>query len=173
MSQYSFSNNIVCFVDLNVMSWKTKSIIKDGEKLYYVELLIVVLEQLHLRIISWLLVPSRSGFGSCPRGTKICMLQMLAVMLTAWQSLCPKSLYIELHENVWTDIDEAFVALVEELDQNKSGMWNSAELFEFYQSHGGHRVLRQQLIQQVSDYFGGDLLVLSSQGISSIIMFHE
>ena len=30
-----------------------------------------------------------------------------------------------------------------------------------------------QLIQQVSDYFSGDLLVLSSQGISSIIMFHE
>ena len=67
------------------------------------------------------------------------------------------------------DVDGAFEDLVEELSENKSGMWNSAELYDMYQSHG-HKVTRRQLIQQVSDYFGNDL-VLSSPGISSIIMF--
>ncbi len=42
---------------------------------------------------------------------------------------------------------------------------------DMYQSHRGHKVTHRKLIQQVSDYFGSDLLVLSSPGISSIIMF--
>ena len=67
--------------------------------------------------------------------------------------------------------DEAFETLVEELSQNKSGVWNSTELFQMYQSHGGHKVTRRQLTQRVSDYFGGDLLVLSSPGIANILMF--
>ena len=50
---------------------------------------------------------------------------------------------------------------------------NSVELFNLYVKYGGNNLSRKGLVKSVSAYFGEDLLVLSSPGIASILIFHS
>ena len=49
--------------------------------------------------------------------------------------------------------------------------WNSVELFKAYTEYGGNKLSRMRLVKSVYKYFGEDLLVLSSAGITSILIF--
>lgn len=70
--------------------------------------------------------------------------------------------------------DDAFNALVTELSQDLSKIWNSVELFQLYEDNGGTRLTaRKQLVKQLSHHFGEDLLVLSSPGVANLVVFRS
>ena len=74
------------------------------------------------------------------------------------------------------DQDPAFDALVKDMSTDKSCVWNSHEIQQAYRDHGGtimHRVQRQRLLQRREDYFEGDLLVLSGNGVANILLFRS
>ncbi|CAG9764655.1 unnamed protein product [Ceutorhynchus assimilis] len=58
------------------------------------------------------------------------------------------------------------------MNSNRNHRWNSVELYATYISNGGIRS-RRTLISDLLDYFGNDLMVLSSSGIASIIRFRK
>ena len=67
--------------------------------------------------------------------------------------------------------DFAFMYVIAALTDDEKCIWNSVELYEEYQSHGGDEVTCPQLLAKLCKYFDGDLLILSSQGYASIIVF--
>lgn len=69
--------------------------------------------------------------------------------------------------------DAAFGAVVEEMSANKSYMWNSIEIENLYTSHGGTILVRYKLIHKLQVHFGGNLLVLSGNGVASILVFRS
>ena len=74
------------------------------------------------------------------------------------------------------DQDPAFDALVKDMSTDKSCVWNSHEIQQAYRDHGGtivHRVQRHRLLQRLEDYFEGDLLVLSGNGVADILLFRS
>ena len=69
--------------------------------------------------------------------------------------------------------DAALKSLTEHILTDKSHIWNSVELFERYRDFGGNKLSRKHLIKKLSVIFEDDLLVLSSPGIASIIIFRS
>ena len=50
-------------------------------------------------------------------------------------------------------------------------IWTSTELLSCYETYGGELLSRQLLIVELQSHFGKDIIVLSSPGIASIIIF--
>ena len=71
------------------------------------------------------------------------------------------------------DTDNACIALVGDMTEDKAHVWNSVEVEELYVSYGGYRSTRRHLIEQLSDHFGTDLLVLSGNGVASLLVFRS
>ena len=69
--------------------------------------------------------------------------------------------------------DAAFNSLIQTVKQDLARVWNSMELFNLYIEYGGNNLSRKGLLKSVSAYFGEDLLVLSSPGIASILIFRS
>lgn len=61
--------------------------------------------------------------------------------------------------------------VVNEMLRDKKCMWNSIDLFHEYTSHGGCKLTRKSLIQELQRYFEGELLVLSSPEYAHIVSF--
>ena len=49
--------------------------------------------------------------------------------------------------------------------------WSSVELYSAYQDKGGKKVTRRELVSKVKEYFGEKVLIFSSPGIASIVLF--
>ena len=69
--------------------------------------------------------------------------------------------------------DSAFEALIAEISVNKSHVWNSLEIQNAYASHGGNILLCRHLIDRLLNHFGKDLLVLSGNGVASLLVFYS
>ena len=69
--------------------------------------------------------------------------------------------------------DHPFDALVQHISENKSDMWNSIEVQDIYVSYGGNILSRRNLIDQLVEHFGNDLLILSGNGVASILVFRS
>ena len=69
--------------------------------------------------------------------------------------------------------DDAFLAVTDVLKKDLSRIWNSIDIYTLYIDNGGTVLSRRKLIAALSDYFGEDLLVLSSPGIATIITFQS
>ena len=69
--------------------------------------------------------------------------------------------------------DSAFDALIEDISVNKSHVWNSLEIQDTYANHGGMLLPRRKLIDRLVSHFGDDLLVLSGNGVASIVVFRS
>ena len=69
------------------------------------------------------------------------------------------------------EVDGPLESLIAHIQEDLSCIWNSVELVKAYREHGGNKLSCKLLVQHLSDYFGEDLLVLSSAGIASIIVF--
>ena len=50
-------------------------------------------------------------------------------------------------------------------------MWNSVDLYSMYSEGGGFKYSRRTLIKGLVDYFGGQVVLLSSPGSASILIF--
>ena len=75
------------------------------------------------------------------------------------------------HEKQDDLIDEALKQVIKDLQLNQSKMWTSVEIHQYYCDIGGNILSRRSLINELSTHFGTSLLVLSSPGIASILLF--
>ena len=69
------------------------------------------------------------------------------------------------------ELDNAFYELIAVVSEDLSRIWNSVELFQLYQSKGGQMWTKRQVVDQLADHFGDNILVLSSPGVSSSVVF--
>ena len=52
-------------------------------------------------------------------------------------------------------------------------VWNSVELISFYKESDGSRLSRRGLINAFKEHFDDQLLVLSSPGVASLVVFRK
>ena len=71
------------------------------------------------------------------------------------------------------ELDNAFCEVTAVVSEDLSHIWNSIELFHLYQSKGGQMLTKRQVLDQLVDHFGDNILVLSSPGVSSIVVFRN
>ena len=69
--------------------------------------------------------------------------------------------------------DNALSMLADEMRSNKSCLWNSVEVHERYIELGGEDKSRRTLLNHVSEKLHPDLLILSSPGVASILIFRS
>ena len=69
--------------------------------------------------------------------------------------------------------DLAWNYLITAMSNDRNRMWNSVELFEEYQAHGGSNLTRAKLVDSLCTYFEGKLVVLSSPGYAKILVFQS
>ena len=67
----------------------------------------------------------------------------------------------------------AFENLCGGIQNQKSRVWNSVELFKHYTSEGGEMLTRRRLLHFLKERFGDDLIILTATGISSIVLFRS
>ena len=70
-------------------------------------------------------------------------------------------------------VDSAFDSLITEMVSNQSHLWNSIEIYDTYVNYGGVTLSRPKLIDGLVNHFGEDLLVLSGNGVASVIVFRS
>ena len=69
--------------------------------------------------------------------------------------------------------DSAFAALIDEMTEKKSHIWNSLEIQESYSNHGGAVLTRRKLIEQLMNHFGDELHVFAGNGAASLFIFNN
>lgn len=67
--------------------------------------------------------------------------------------------------------DFAFNTLIDTIFYDRSRIWNSVELLQIYVFNGGNTLNLKQLLRNICNYFGEDLVVMSATGVASIIVF--
>ena len=70
-------------------------------------------------------------------------------------------------------LDNAFERLCKYMKDNDSKIWNSVELHLLYISFEGIIMTRKSLVNALCGHFGDTLLVLSSVGVASVVVFHN
>lgn len=69
--------------------------------------------------------------------------------------------------------DKYFQEVVDSLKADESRIWNSLELFKLYKDRGGTTLSRRQLIKALTDTFQSQLVVMSSNGYASVLIFRK
>lgn len=85
------------------------------------------------------------------------------------------SKYIDLLSTETTDV-EVDIALDEVIDSmiyDENHIFNSVELLDMYHEYGGCSLSRRSLINVLCEHFGGTLIVLSSPGVASLLVFRK
>ena len=69
--------------------------------------------------------------------------------------------------------DSAFEVLTQHLEKEKVKLLTSSDVYKKYLALGGSITTRWWLMKHLKDFFGDNLLVLSSPGINDILVFKE
>ena len=69
------------------------------------------------------------------------------------------------------ELDNAFCEVIAVVSEDLSRIWNSVEVFKLYQSKGGQMLTKRQVVDKLVDHFGDNILVLTSPGVTSIVVF--
>lgn len=69
--------------------------------------------------------------------------------------------------------DMALKHMITTLSNDKKRIWNSVELHQEYQDHGGVDLTRSQLTEELCSNFSGDLLIISSPGYANVVAFQS
>ena len=59
------------------------------------------------------------------------------------------------------------------MTSDKTSTWTSTEVFKLYKDNGGHILSKCAVVQQLSELFGKELVVLSAVGLANILVFWE
>jgi hypothetical protein len=59
------------------------------------------------------------------------------------------------------------------MSADKNHIWNTIELYQLYVDNSGLELTRRTLLMTLEKHFDDELLVLSSQGIASIVIFRS
>ena len=57
------------------------------------------------------------------------------------------------------------------LSSDRKRIWNSVEVFQEYQAHGGINLTQSHLVDNLCSHFDGELLILSSPDYANIVAF--
>ena len=68
-------------------------------------------------------------------------------------------------------IDTAFLQVIEAMETEKFHIWNSVDLLDLYILLGGDKLLRRQLMENVTNHFGMEPIKLSGNGYASLLVF--
>ena len=71
------------------------------------------------------------------------------------------------------EADNAFSSLIEEMSKDRSRYWNSVQLFHQYELFGGRFLSRRSLLSKIKSHFLDDIAILSSNGLSSVVVFKK
>lgn len=74
---------------------------------------------------------------------------------------------------ITTDVDKAFLQVIEEMEHDKGHIWNSVDIHGMYNSLGGDKLSRRHLVEGVTEHFGPELIMLSGHGYASQLVFKE
>ena len=69
--------------------------------------------------------------------------------------------------------DLAFDAVLKIINEDRSEIWNSTDLYNLYLENHGNSLCKKSLVAKVSDHSGEDLIVLSSPGVANILLFRS
>lgn len=69
--------------------------------------------------------------------------------------------------------DKAFEAVLNIMKSDMSYIWASTEIHKYYLANQGNKLTRKALVQNISDHFGKDLLILSATGLANILVFRS
>ena len=69
--------------------------------------------------------------------------------------------------------DEGFQSAKKQLENDRKKMWTSVEVHNYYIECGGFILSRHGLVTKLTNEFGDDLVVLSSQGLANILIFRK
>ena len=69
--------------------------------------------------------------------------------------------------------DDVLDTIISFMCDDKSKIWNSVALSQLYFDYGGTRLSRRNVTVALCEYFGDDLIVLSSPGVANILVFRE
>ena len=67
--------------------------------------------------------------------------------------------------------DMAWKHTVTTLSNGQTRVWNTVELQQEYQDHGGVDLTRSQLAENLCNHFEGDLLIISAPGYANVVYF--
>jgi len=59
------------------------------------------------------------------------------------------------------------------LNEDQSKIWNSVDIHTLYADNGGIELSRRLLVARLLEYFGDNLVALSSPGIATILAFRS
>jgi hypothetical protein len=75
------------------------------------------------------------------------------------------------HNDNSIESDEGFKSTCKLMIDFPERMWTSVELHNAYAKGGGNRLSRKQLVTKIKEHFGEKVLILTSPGIASIVVF--
>jgi len=67
--------------------------------------------------------------------------------------------------------DMALKHMISMLSSDWKRIWNSVEIFQEDQTHGGVKLTQSHLVDNLCSHFDGELLILSSPGYANIVAF--
>ena len=59
------------------------------------------------------------------------------------------------------------------MKESESEMWNSVEIYNKYSEYGGPLLTRRNSIRNIVKHFGNEVVLLSSPGVASILVFRK
>ena len=76
---------------------------------------------------------------------------------------------IQTHSDT-SDIDPGIEAVISLMLENKSNLWNTAELYDVYMKHSPRPLTRPYVIDTLKNKFGDDIIVLSCLGQQALLL---
>ncbi len=70
-------------------------------------------------------------------------------------------------------IDQAFQSVLAIVNQNRSLIWNSTDLYNLYLENAGTTLSKRGLVAKVAEHFDDEILVLTSPGVANILLFRS
>ena len=80
---------------------------------------------------------------------------------------------VKMKSEEQADADVAFSVVINDMLENEAYIWSSVEIYSIYELSGGCILSRISLLQKLTEYFHPELLVLSSPGLASILLFQK
>ena len=71
------------------------------------------------------------------------------------------------------EFDPAISATIATMKFDMSRIWNSCEIFDIYVENGGASLSRRTLTSKLAEIIGADLLVLTGNGVASLVLFRS
>ena len=86
----------------------------------------------------------------------------------------PRSVAAAAHSGRETqDIEPAVSSTILSMKNDMLHIWNSIGVYNMYKDHGGKLYSRRTLLSKLLDILGSELLVLSGEGVGSLILFRS